>query len=106
MNKKNFCFKNQEYSIITGTRNYLEYYELYRNTVRIRNRIVKGFQVSSDMDELNLIAIKYFAHKMDIKIQTVVFCPLQNYINDNAYRYKEKTVSSFTSIVKNLVLGI
>lgn len=105
MKKMKFKQEGIEFSIVIGTRNYLEFYVMHKSSSIVkRRRIYKGFSKSNDLDVLHKIAMKLLLHK---EYSDLCKIPVQNkleeYVENNMYRYKKRTYEQFKGIVKRFV---
>jgi integrase len=104
MDKKNFCFNEIEYSIVTGKRNYLEYYAVHRNS-KYKKRVIisKGFSVSNDFEVLKKIAESHFKNNITNFEKPDNISKLHEYIYNQQYRLKPRTYTQFFGIVSKYV---
>jgi integrase len=106
MDKKNFCYKNIDYTVVIGVRNYIEFYRDYKLTINmVRTRIYKGFGKTNDFAVLEQIAQNYLDKWLfDAKPIVKPINKLYIYIEDNRYRYRPKTFICYNGIIKKYSL--
>jgi integrase len=106
MNKKKFCVKNVEYTIVIGVRTYLEYRVQYKTSQYYkRKRVCKGFAAAKNLDELYILALAYIER---LKLASHEIIKPKNklieYLENNQYRLKERTYQQFLGVANRFVI--